>query len=42
MNKNHAKREKWADSTIFKIIHNKRYPGFIVWGRIPKVVSHRS
>ena len=36
MNKKHAKREKWADSTIFKIIHNKRYPGFIVWGENSK------
>ena len=31
-NKKDAKSEKWHDSTIYDIIHNLHYAGFIVWG----------
>ena len=31
-NKKDAKSERWSDSTIFEIIHNLHYAGFIVWG----------
>ena len=31
-NKNEAKSEKWNHTTFGKIIHNRTYAGFIVWG----------
>ena len=30
--KKDAKSEKWRDSTLYDIIHNLHYAGFIVWG----------
>ena len=31
-NKKETRSEQWSDSTIYEIIHNLHYPGFIVWG----------
>ena len=31
-NKKDAESERWSDSTIFEIVHNLHYAGFIVWG----------
>ena len=31
-NKKETRSEQWSDSTIYEIIHNLHYAGFIVWG----------
>ena len=31
-NRKDAKSDKWCDSTIYDILHNRHYAGFIIWG----------
>ena len=36
MNKNTPKSEKWSNTTIAGIIHNRKYAGWIIWGENSK------